>query len=169
MKKYIALIIVCASIFCLTGCTDFTASTDAKVANKQAVSLAEANSEIGLPNIVNFQEKKLLKMIYELRDQENVVNYAYLYNEYSGKLVYLGECVGYGMPYATQYSNPEKLNVYDTYGVSNIPQAEPNGLFMPNSAAGTWVMLIDPNDKTKQPHPVYVEPNVVISPFKLTI
>jgi hypothetical protein len=36
---------------------------------------------------------------------------------------------------------------------------------MPASAEGTWIMLIDP--KTNEPHPVYIEPRVLISPFPL--
>ena len=46
-----------------------------------------------------------------------------------------------------------------------LPQADPNGLFMPASAEGTWLMLINP--KTNQPSPVYIEPRVTVSPFPL--
>ena len=35
---------------------------------------------------------------------------------------------------------------------------------MPTSAEGTWVMLKSPDGDVK---PVYVEPRVVVSPFKL--
>jgi len=170
MKKY--LLIPLFIPFFLTGCSNIPVTTDQEVSLKQEAVLSEANRQTGLPNIINFQEKKLLKMIYELRDQENLVNYAYLYNEMSGKLVYLGECVGYGIPYSTQYSNPESVQkfVHDsgtTFRYDVLPQAEPNGLFMPSSASGTWVMLVDPS--TKKPRPVYIEPNVLISPFQLTI
>ncbi len=82
-----------------------------------------------------------------------------------GKLIFIGKCIGYGIPYSTQYSNPEKVD-YHTSGYVTLPQAEPNGLFMPNSSEGTWLMLLDADG---QPHPVYVEPRVVVSPFKLNI
>ena len=40
---------------------------------KTAEMLQEANNQIGMPAIVNFQEKKLMKQIYELRDKEDLV------------------------------------------------------------------------------------------------
>lgn len=86
----------------------------------------------------------------------------------SGKWIYFGKCIGYGIPYSTQYSNPEK----DLYNTSmsnvhhNIPQAEPNGLFMPTSSEGTWIMLINP-DNSQDIKPVYIEPKIIVSPFKL--
>lgn len=49
------------------------------------------------------------------------------------------------------------------YGV--MAQADPNGLFMPDAAEGTWILLKDPNGTEVKP--VYVEPRIVVSPFKL--
>ena len=46
-----------------------------------------------------------------------------------------------------------------------MPQADPNGLFMPNSADGTWLMMINP--KTGDVHPTYCEPRVLVSAFPL--
>jgi hypothetical protein len=46
-----------------------------------------------------------------------------------------------------------------------LPQADPNGLFSPASAEGTWVLLKDPNGK--ETRPVYIEPRIIVSPFKL--
>ena len=143
-------------------------TADEKDTQKQEQLQREAQSQSGLPAIHNFQEKKLLKQIYELRDNEKLVCYAYLYNEIQGKLVFIGKCIGYGIPYSTQYSNPQKLVRGDggQYHI-DIPmsQAEPNGLFMPASSDGTWLMMIDQDGA---PRPVYIEPKVIVSPFKLT-
>jgi hypothetical protein len=122
-----------------------------------------------MPSIVNFQERKLAKEIYELRDKENLICYTYLKSDYTGKLIFLGKCVGYGLPYSVQFTNPQKY-VEDPHGSFDagsivIPQAYLNGLFMPEGLSATWVMLIDPN--TGKPRPVYVEPEVVVSPFPL--
>jgi hypothetical protein len=46
-----------------------------------------------------------------------------------------------------------------------LPQADPNGLFSPTSAEGTWVMCKDP--KGGEVKPVYIEPRIVVSPFKM--
>jgi len=148
----------------ITGC-DSKSTSNKDLAEKQEQLMQEANRQTGMPAIKNFQERKLMKMILEMRDQEKLVCYAYVVPEMTGKPVFLGKCIGYGLPYATQYTNP----MTETYSVQRgtiiLPQADPNGLFMPSSAEGTWIMLIDPN--TNEPRPVYCEPKVLISPFKL--
>jgi len=48
---------------------------------------------------------------------------------------------------------------------ATVPQADPNGLYMPQGLSATWLLMVDP--KTKQARPVYVEPEIVVSPFKL--
>lgn len=146
-------------------------NADADIQKKTEIAMQEANRQTGIPAIINFQEKKNLKWIYELCDQENLICHAYLFNEMQGTIgQYLGECIGYGIPYSTQYSNPEKLGTVDggEYGAINpytLPQPEPNGLFKPEGLSATWLIMIDP--ATKKPRPVYVEPMIIVSPFKL--
>ena len=174
MKKYIVLIMLLCSPLMLGavdngggGC-DQTRTADQIDASAQGKLLAEAQAETGLPAITHFQEKKLLKMVLELRDQENLQTYTYLVAEMTGKLVYVGRSIGYGIPYATEYTNPQRPALAsETHEAGNIalPQADPNGLFMPSNANGTWVMMVSSKGDIK---PVYFEPNVVVSPFKLT-
>ena len=125
-----------------------------------------------MPAIKNFRERKLYKDILELRDQEGLTTYTYLYNEMQGKLVFLGESIGYGIPYATQFTNPQKIECAWTHdpncsagGPVAVAQADPNGLFSPASAEGTWILLKNPNGKDVKP--VYIEPRVIVSPFRL--
>ncbi len=179
IQFFIGLIFLSA-IIAFSGCSNYeNGNSDSKTQAAQEKIIEEGNAQTGLPAIKNFQEKKLMKQIYELRDNEKLICYAYLYNEFNGKLVFIGKCIGYGLPYATQFSNPEKIitlayfdkdrvgaNHYAGTDPQTIPQAEPNGLFMPQSAEATWVMLLD---SAGIPHPVYVEPKVIISPFKLDI
>ena len=170
MKKTLWTLLLFATIAAITACDmNTTQSSDEKLNQKQEQLMDEATRQVGMPAIKNFQERKLMKMIIELRDQENIINYAYLWNEMNGKLVFIGKCVGYGLPYATQFTNPQKFMTppdhYNGYQSVPMPQADPNGLFMPSSAEGTWIMLIDPS--TNEPHPVYIEPKVIVSPFKL--
>jgi len=161
MKKliYLGVILLAFVLMSNSGCEQ---SSNSLLAEKQEQIMQEANRQVGMPAIVNFQERKLMKAILELRDQENLICYAYIVPEMTGKPVFLGKCIGYGLPYSTQYTNPEKT----TGAGYSLPQADPNGLFMPQSADGTWLMMIDP--KTNEPHPIYCEPKVLISPFKLT-
>ena len=89
------------------------------------------------------------------------MTYTYLYNEMQGKLVFFCNSLGYAVPYATEFTSPQK-NVYNAVV---LPQADPNGLFSPAAAEGSWIMCKDPNGKSARP--VYVEPRLIVSPFKL--
>jgi len=145
-------------------------NADSVTQKKTEKQMIEATRQIGLPAIVNFQEKKLMKQIYELRDQEKLICHAYLFNSLKGEVgQYLGQCVGYGLPYSTQFSNPQKYSdVFHGNGGSYgkfMPQAEPNGLFMPEGLSATWLLMLD---EKGNPHPVYIEPEIIVSPFKLT-
>lgn len=168
MKKA-SLFILLISV--LISC-NYTQTSDDQLADKTETINKEANAQIGVPAIKNFQEKRLLKDIYELRDQADLVMYAYLFASQTGKLIFLGKCIGYGIPYATQYSNPKKIIKFDDdhwyagQDPQTIDQSEPNGLFMPTSANATWIILIGPDGT---PHPTYVEPDVIVSPTPLNV
>ena len=144
---------------------------DKEVSNKADDIQAKQTAtimQVGMPNVVNFQQRKLMKMIYELCDKENLITYAYIKSDYQGKLFFIGKCIGYGIPFSAQFTNPEKVvheNNYNGGSFGTLPQADPNGLFMPTSSSATWLMMIDP--KTNKPRPVYLEPEIVVSPFLL--
>lgn len=160
MKKVIGLLMVLVVAIALVGCED---TSDDKQRRDQERILQEGTAQTGMPAIKNFRERKMLKEIIELRDQEGLTTYTYLFSEQTGKLIFFGETIGYGIPYATQYTNPEKY----VYQGTTLPQADPNGLFSPASAEGTWILMKDPNGNGVKP--VYVEPRIVVSPFKLNI
>ena len=169
MKRVLVLTIIFVG-FLFTSCEPRKNNSDEILQKQTENSMKEANKQIGMPAIVNFQEKKNLKWIYELCDQEDFICYAYLASELKGEVgQYLGECIGYGIPYSTQFSNPSKYfdDPHGNYGAGSIvmPQAEPNGLFKPEGLSATWLIMIDP--KTKKPRPVYIEPKIIVSPFKL--
>lgn len=157
-KSILFATIMAVPLLLVMSCSD----TDTDMKKETERAMVEASRKVGYPAVNNFQEKKLMKMVYELRDREDLICYAYLVNEYTGKVgQFLGKSIGYGLPYSTQFSNPEK-RVRASY---NIPQPEPNGLFMPEGLAATWLLLIDP--ETGEPRPVYVEPSIIVSPFPL--
>lgn len=170
----IVAILVAIPLGAVQGCRDrgVTNGADVDQARKTAQAMQEANAQVGMPALVNYQEKKLAKMLYELRDQENLICYAYL-KSLEGKAIYLGKCIGYGLPYCVQFSNPERVVELDRaagfnsieYHLGKLPQPEPNGLFMPQSLSATWLMMIDP--ETGDARPVYIEPEILVSPFPL--
>lgn len=167
MKKFITFCVMAFAMILLmsaSGC-DNEPTMDQIEGAKQEASLKEASAEIGMPSIPNFQEKKTLKWVLELRDNTEILNYAYAFSEQTGKFSYIGRCIGFPIPYATQYTNPQKAVYHNSYGYTVLPQPDPNGLFSPASADGTWILLVDP--KTKAVHPMYMEPKVSVIPFPL--
>lgn len=154
-------------IACGLAACDPVAPTSTQLDQRATEQLAnQAAVQVGWPGITNFTEKRALKMLYELRDSANLVTYSY-YLDLNGRRHKLcpTTSVGYGIPYATQFTNPQRAAVYSVHPYV-IAQPEPNGLFMPPSAEGTWIMCLAPDGKEIKP--VYVEPRVIVSPFELT-
>jgi hypothetical protein len=161
MKKILIVCLILSVFLCLNwdGCDD--SESDDKQRRETETALLEAHAQVGMPAIKNYQERKLAKMIFELRDNAKLVCYAYIVANMTGKLVFIGKCIGFGLPYSVQYTNPMKPG----YNGRVLPQADPNGLFMPSGLSATWLMLIDP--RTKEARPVYIEPEIIVSPFPL--
>lgn len=163
--KYVTLVMLVA----LVGCEEHVKQSDAdsRQAAETRARLSEADRQIGMPDITRFTERKLAKDILELRDKE-ITTYCYLVN-LNGELIFIGEAVGFGLPYSVQFTNPmqalvEPNNLEAGDIPYTMPQADPNGLFMPEGLSATWVMLKGPDGKV---HPVYIEPDVIVSPFPL--
>jgi len=143
------------------GCDSAPTSDDMQRHQQEQMS-QQSNAQIGMPGMVNFTEKKIMRRLYEMRDK-NIATYTYMV-DMNGKLHHVCDSMGYGLPYGTQYSNPEKVvsNGSQVYGT--LPQSEPNGLFMPPSAEGTWVICASTSGDFT---PMYIEPRVIVSPFRL--
>ena len=147
----------------LLGCN--MGATTADKVQRQATeqAMAEANRQVGMPDIINFTERKLARDILELRDQADLATFTYIVDMH-GKLHFLGHSIGYGLPYSVQFTNPEKFTGYHGAPYS-MPQADPNGLFMPDGLSATWILLVD--QKSGEAKPVYVEPQILVSPIRL--
>ncbi len=169
MKTALSLFLVVTCVVFAGGC-DFSGTdqgADASQAAATRASMEQAQREVGMPAIKNWQERKWAKMIFELRDQSKLTTYAYIVNRMTGKLVFFGECIGYGLPYSTQYTNPERIahNQSSNGGsFGTMPQPDPNGLFTPTGLSATWLMMVDDKGEVR---PVYVEPEIIVSPFPL--
>lgn len=172
----VLVIAVILTLFML-GCSPTPQNSDTVAQQQQETILQEAGKQVGMPAIVNFREKKLAKDIIELRDQADLVTYVYLENQLptivrgytalGGKLTYVGVGVGFPLPYAAQFTSPQKplrmpYNVEIDYQMA--PQADPNGLFSPESASATWVMLKSPDGRLQ---PFYCEGDVLVFQFRL--
>ena len=164
--------------FFIIGCeNEKNISADRKQAEATQKMLSEAQRQVGMPNIVNFQQRKMMKWIYELADREDLITYAYIKNEITGQLIFVGKSIGYGVPFSAQFTNPERIydveregganeKRYDAGEIQVIPQADPNGLFMPTSSSATWLIMINP--ETGELMPQYWEPEIVVTPKPLS-
>lgn len=168
MKRITSLVAAALAILPLCGCNEDNVA-DKREREATARLTDQASTLVGMPGITRFTEKRNLRMLYELRDNPKLATIAYI-TDMNGKLHKVCDAIGYGFPYATQYTNPQRDMYYNSNGSGHwlMPQPEPNGLFMPNSADGTWIMCLNPENKDVM-QPVYVEPHVIVSPFPLKV
>lgn len=171
MKRTAVIIALGLGALFLSGCVEDEPkqTADQEQAAATARATAEANRQVGMPNIVNFQERRLMKQIFELRDREDLVTYAYI-TSLRGEVIFIGKCIGFGLPASVQFTNPQRPWLEDGIGSVRdvgfpMPQPDPNGLFMPEGLAATWLMMLDP--ETNEARPVYIEQEIIVSPFPL--
>lgn len=163
-RSFIIAAAALALVASLTACVEAAPSADAVQKQKQEQLSQQGNAAVGMPAIVNFQEKRMMKDILEMRDKAlTTITYT---QDMNGVLHKLCDSIGFGLPYAAQYTNPQKIaDSHHQGGFVTLPQADPNGLFSPESADGTWIMCKDPGGTKIAP--VYVEPRVIVSQFPL--
>ncbi len=182
--KYIrnTLAVLVVVLLMATACGNVNQSTDSKIAAQQEIQQAEAAAQVPPPSIVNWNEKRMLKLVQEKRDQVNLPTWTYTKNM-DGKYTFVCESIGYGIPYDTRSNNPEHYefvstttgpNMNCTYSIDGkcghgeyhlMPQAEPNGLHIPASAKGTWNLCKDP--VTGKPDVSYQEEDVAVFLYRL--
>lgn len=149
-----------------TACHSPKETSDTRQAEQQEKILAEGTSQVGMPGIKNFRERKIVKTLFELRDQEGLTTYTYVFSPMLGKFILVGKSLGFGIPAATQFTNPEKIvDSQREKGYAILPQADPNGLFSPTSADATWVLMLSP--LTKKAEPQYFEEKITVTTFPL--
>lgn len=178
MLKYVATTAL-AAVLALSTVTPADAfwgkekSADEKVSADLETQLKEGEKQVPLPAIVNWTERRAVQWLYELRDDPDFRTHSYLFT-INGDFIKLCDSIGFGINASIQFANPIKHTDPggDAHGngAMPLPQAEPNGLFMPEGLAATYVMCIDPSateDSTDAIKPVYVEPDLIVSPFPL--
>lgn len=161
-KSKILLIVAIATVMVigLTGCASESARKDKEYSEQMKAQIADA---IGYPDLANFFEYSQLKEIYELRDNPNLICYWYTKNEYSGKWVYEGKCIGYGIPYSASITSPDQV-YYNSSGTV-VSQAEPNGIYTNGlTTSATWILATDSDGNIT---PEYVEPEIRVSQTKI--
>ena len=159
-------LIAIASALLLSACVE-ESKTSAQIAGaQQERQLQAAVTQVPIPAITNWREKRTLKMIYELRDKTDLMTYTYITAANTGKREFLCTSMGYAINDATGYTAPDYIASQGAnYGYAVLTQAEPNGLFTPDSSNAYWVICLDP--VSGKPAPVQVAGYPIVSPFKL--
>lgn len=163
MKKKLAVLGIIGALVgsMLTGCSE------TEEAQYTTDLMSQAYDAVGFPDVSNYFERQQLKEIYELRDDPGLICYWYTKNDMTGKWIYQGTCIGYGIPYTTSMTAPESLQRIETSaGVARevLPLAEPNGLYASPSTSATWILSTDDEEEIT---PVYVESEITVSQNKL--
>lgn len=164
----ISTLVISAASTAQAGWFDSEPSSDKAMSQKAEAQSKQIDQSVGFPSVVNGFEKRMVRMLYEKRDDPNYRTYSYIVTM-TGQFVKICDSVGFGINASIQFSNPER--VYQESGMDGrpavmIPQAEPNGLFMPEGLAATYVLCID--NQKEELVPVYVEPELIVSPFELS-
>jgi len=124
----------------------------------------QAVEKIGMPAIKYFRELRMVNRILEERDQ-TLTTWTYLWSDYHRCFTFIETSVAYPIPYSTQRTSPQKLYKWGS-GRLTMPQADPNGLFSPSSAEGTFSELNNPT-KVNQTGLAYNEPRISTFPYEL--
>ncbi len=162
MKKIISLVLLGIMALSIAGCTDHTSQSEEMEYTENLMK--QANDEVGQPNITEFYEKKLAKEIFEKRDDSNLI--CYVYNQsLDGQYIYIGQSMGYGLPYSTQYTAPTVDEIVSGGYTKTVVQADPNGLYTADGLSATWLMMVD--DETGETYMMYCEPTIVVTENKI--
>jgi hypothetical protein len=174
LKKIFLAIAALSACVMLAGC-DEDVSGAARDTRASMTAMEQGALTVGYPAIINWSEKRNLKLIYELRDNPKLVTWSYT-TDMAGKLHNACDgqnSVGFPIPYAAQFTAPKAPVVrraqypsgYNPGGSNQgewrtyeADQPEPNGIYMPSSADATWVLCMNPT--TKEIEATYVEDHV---------
>ena len=114
-----------------------------------------------VPSIDFSLERHILIQLYVAR-QKATNTFSVVQSAYTGKVLWSCPSIGFPIPYATQLTNPNQVQWkggMHEYASAVLAQQEPNGLFSPASADGTWVPCVDERGKIT---PVYEEKKVTV-------
>ena len=114
--------------------------------------------------------RAVLIQIYTAKNKATSTYTVFLSN--SGVPIYVCPSRGFPIEGGTELTNPSQISYghyisgSSTYSAGVIGQADPDGLFHPSTAAGTYVLCTRPNGDIV---PIYTEPMVMTFPFEVQV
>jgi hypothetical protein len=139
-------------------------NSDTITSQRQETLLMQAVEKIGMPAIKYFRELRMMNRVLEERDQ-TLPTWTYLWSDYNRCFTFIGMSVAYPIPYSTERTSPQKAVRYGDHRIA-MPQADPNGLYPPSSAEGTFSEMNDPT-KVNMTGLAYNEPRISTFPYEL--
>ena len=139
-------------------------NSDTITSQRQETLLMQAVEKIGMPAIKYFRELRMMNRILEERDQ-TIPTWTYLWSDYNRCFTFIESSVAYPIPYSTERTSPQKVVRWGEHRLA-MPQADPNGLYPPSSAEGTFVEMNNPT-KVNTTGLVYSEPRISTFPYEL--
>lgn len=143
------------------GCSVRTPESAAQVEQRsQNIQMEQFLRNQPVPSFDWSLERHMLIQLYTAR-QKATNTFSVVQSEFTGKILWSCFSIGFPLPYATQLTNPSQIvfahhpSEHDAAGT--VSQQEPNGLFSPSTADGTWVPCTDEKGKIV---PVYEERKV---------
>ena len=182
MNNYRAILILAAvSLLFLmaTGCMsdEFNRSTDARRQDRvnktrETEMIADLQHRkravVDEPNLTDFRPADMFARTLEEQDK-GIRAFAYILNNYTNQWWFVCEAAAFPYPGGTQYTAPEVEGRSSTR--PNLPQADPNGLYTPATAAATiapcWATDHDVNNTGNGYEAGYFEENINVFPSKL--
>ena len=163
-KKILVGVLTIIGLVGLTGC-DYGSKTSREEKAYTEQMQSQIAASIGKPDVSNYFEYSQLKEIYEKRDNPNLICYWYTKNDYTGKWIYQGKCVGYGIPYGASITANEVPDYTSYEDNAHLKQAEPNGLYTESVVTtATWILSVTEEGEI---NPTYVESEITISQTKI--
>ena len=161
--KAILVGVVITGVLALAGCDENQTAKEEKEYTAQMQN--QISASIGKPDVSNYFEYSQLKEIYEKRDNPNLICYWYTKNDYTGKFIYQGKCVGYGIPYGASITANEVPDYNSYEDNAHLKQAEPNGLYTDSVVTtATWILSVTEEGEI---NPTYVESEITVSQTKI--
>lgn len=156
----------------VTGCGEDTSSKGEIMMSQQVDRQQQhyANTQ-PIPWFDWSLERYLMIQLYTARNNA-VATWSYQWNSYLGLSTWDCASIGYPIPGGTQLDNPWRVQNSGSSGISDnywgvaIGQAEPNGLFPPATANGTYVMCLNPDGTIG---PVYEEDYMKAFPYPMQV
>jgi hypothetical protein len=166
IKRFLlSLLVLLLVVSSFISAPAYAAGSDDKFEAAVEAQVQAIQAKHGTPAIVNGRDYLTTKEMYEYRDRANFATFSYLQDN-RGKFHCAGLSVGYPMPASVQISNPRKyVQSSSSYGILTLPQAEPNGLFMPDGLSATYQKIINPN--TGEVSLGYFEDDLIVLPYEL--